>query len=130
MHKSNEINNRKYRFIHPQDDKSWQVIRVINSDAVKPCDGWENRWYYLEQFMSSWWVKMKQELLAVFLNCFTLIEVWQLWVECKSCKKSCKKWILHLKISVWYYPVELVPLKFLTQIGQGLTWSISLVLES
>lgn len=56
-------------------DKS---LESFNSDAMKSCDGWENRWYYLEQFMSSWWVKMKQELLAVFLNCFTLIEVWQL----------------------------------------------------
>lgn len=52
-------------------DKS---LESFNSDAVKSGDGWENRWYYLEQFMSSWWVKMKQELLAVFLNCFTLIE--------------------------------------------------------
>lgn len=44
-------------------DKS---LKSFNSDAVKPCDGRENGWYYLEQFVSSWWVKIKSELLVVF----------------------------------------------------------------
>lgn len=84
-------------------DKS---LESFNSDAVKSWGGWENRWYYLEQLMSSWWVKMKQELLAMFLNSFTLIECLTSWVECKSCKK----WVFHLKISKWYNLGELVPL--------------------
>lgn len=49
--------------------------KSFNPDAIKPCDGWKNGWYYLEWFMSSWG-KMKSELLAMFWNCFTLIEVW------------------------------------------------------
>lgn len=71
-------------------DKS---LESFNSDALKPCDGWENGWYYLEQFMSSWWVKIKSELLVVFENCFTLIEFWQLRMKCKlytNCVISCE----------------------------------------
>jgi hypothetical protein len=36
-----------------------KLLEWFNSDAVKPFDGWENGWYYLEQFMSSRWVEMK-----------------------------------------------------------------------
>lgn len=44
-------------------DKS---LESFNSDTLKPSDGWENGWYYLEEFMSSWCVKIKSELLVVF----------------------------------------------------------------
>ena len=51
------------------------ILWVINhdksfsSDAVKPCDAWENGWYYLEWFMSSWG-KIKSEFVSCVLKLF------------------------------------------------------------
>lgn len=45
-------------------DKS---LESLNFDSVKKSgNDLENGWYYLEQFMSSWWVKIKAELLVIF----------------------------------------------------------------